>query len=169
MRYVELQSSGDELHRHGTRRYTAGHYLTELPRCRDRRLPGPRRPAGRPEPDWSLMPNGGFQAYGGAIADVGRRRLGVQPSRHARRVRSPARAGSTPPRTTRASPPLARWAAAMEPFASGVYVNVIADDGAAGVRRAYRATQLARLAALKRRYDPDNVFHLNQNIRPAAG
>jgi FAD/FMN-containing dehydrogenase len=48
---------------------------------------------------------------------------------------------------------------------AGAYVNVLGDEGEAGVRRAYPAEMLARLAALKRRYDPDNVFHLNQNIR----
>ena len=41
------------------------------------------------------------------------------------------------------------------------------DEGEAGVRRAYDAAKLARLAELKRRYDPDNVFHLNSNIKPA--
>ena len=56
--------------------------------------------------------------------------------------------------------------AAMAPFASGVYVNAIADEGESGVRRAYRPEKLARLRELKRRYDPDNVLHLNQNIRP---
>jgi FAD/FMN-containing dehydrogenase len=59
-----------------------------------------------------------------------------------------------------------RFGAALEPFASGVYVNTLADEGESGVRRAYPGRQLARLAALKRQYDPDNVFHLNQNIRP---
>ena len=62
-----------------------------------------------------------------------------------------------------------RYGAAMAPFASGVYVNDLGDEGEAGVRRAYRASKLARLAALKERYDPDNVFHLNHNIRPRAG
>ena len=45
-------------------------------------------------------------------------------------------------------------------------LNTLADEGESGVRRAYPAAKLARLAALKRRYDPDNVYHLNQNIRP---
>jgi hypothetical protein len=61
-----------------------------------------------------------------------------------------------------------RYAAAIEPFASGVYVNDLADEGAAGVQRAYRSGQLGRLTALKDRYDPENVFHLNHNIPPTA-
>jgi FAD/FMN-containing dehydrogenase len=58
-------------------------------------------------------------------------------------------------------------AAAIEPFASGVYVNMLSDDGPDGVRRAYPPAKLARLAEVKRAYDPDNVFHLNQTIKPA--
>ena len=57
-------------------------------------------------------------------------------------------------------------ASRLDPFASGVYVNVLGDEGEAGVRRAYPAAKLARLTALKDAVDPDNVFHLNQNIRP---
>jgi FAD/FMN-containing dehydrogenase len=59
-----------------------------------------------------------------------------------------------------------RTAAAVEPYASGVYVNALNDEGAAGVRRAYPPEKLARLTALKDAYDPRNVFHLNHNIRP---
>ena len=60
-----------------------------------------------------------------------------------------------------------RYASAVEPFASGVYVNTLGDEGQAGIRRAYGAGKLARLAALKDRYDPGNVFRLNHNIRPS--
>jgi hypothetical protein len=39
---------------------------------------------------------------------------------------------------------------------------------AAGVRHAHYAETLARLTAVKDRYDPDNVFHLNHNIAPSG-
>jgi FAD/FMN-containing dehydrogenase len=45
---------------------------------------------------------------------------------------------------------------------------VLADPGDAGVRRAYRPEKYARLAALKASWDPDNLFHLNQNIPPSV-
>jgi hypothetical protein len=61
-----------------------------------------------------------------------------------------------------------RCAAGLGPFASGVYVNALADEGAEGVRRAYPGEKLARLSAVKGAYDPGNVFHLNHNIRPAV-
>src|SRR5207253_9067162 len=60
------------------------------------------------------------------------------------------------------------YAALMEPFASGVYVNMLSDEGEAGVRRAYSEPKWRRLADLKARFDPDNVFHLNANIAPSG-
>jgi FAD/FMN-containing dehydrogenase len=53
---------------------------------------------------------------------------------------------------------------------SGEYVNFLGDDPTDTGRRAlavYGPKKLARLAAIKRRYDPDNVFRINQNIAPA--
>ena len=61
-----------------------------------------------------------------------------------------------------------RYAATMEPYASGAYVNVLSDEGQEGIRRAYPPAKLARLTELKDRYDPDNVLHLNQNILPSG-
>jgi hypothetical protein len=60
-----------------------------------------------------------------------------------------------------------RYAAAVEPFSIGTYVNALSDEGEAGVKRAYPPETLARLTALKDRYDPDNVFHRNHNVAPS--
>ncbi len=49
----------------------------------------------------------------------------------------------------------------------GAYVNFLGDDGPARIHEAYPGATLERLMAVKRRYDPDNLFRLNQNIPPA--
>jgi hypothetical protein len=51
----------------------------------------------------------------------------------------------------------------------GAYVNFVADEGPARVRAAYPGATWDRLAEIKARYDPDNLFHLNQNVPPARG
>jgi FAD/FMN-containing dehydrogenase len=55
---------------------------------------------------------------------------------------------------------------AMQPFASGAYVNFMSDEPADRLRSVYGAKKYERLVALKRRYDPENVFRHNQNIAP---
>ena len=67
--------------------------------------------------------------------------------------------------------PHVAWAnafwSALQPFSTGgVYVNFLGDDGR--VRDAYAPEVYARLAALKRQYDPGNLFRHNLNIAPAA-
>jgi FAD/FMN-containing dehydrogenase len=55
---------------------------------------------------------------------------------------------------------------ALAPFHTSVYVNFLMEEGDARVRQAYGDAKYERLRALKREYDPMNVFRLNQNIRP---
>jgi hypothetical protein len=68
----------------------------------------------------------------------------------------------------------AAWAreffAALGPFRQGVYVNFLAGDEAPSrVREAYGEAVYERLVDVKTTYDPGNMFHHNQNIRPRLG
>jgi FAD/FMN-containing dehydrogenase len=56
---------------------------------------------------------------------------------------------------------------ATEPFAHGVYVNFLSDEGEDRVKAAYTPEVWQRLVQLKQKYDPDNLFRMNQNIKPA--
>ncbi|MDQ3871187.1 MAG: FAD-binding oxidoreductase [Chloroflexota bacterium] len=165
MTYLELQSIGDDRHHHGVRRYSNGHYLTELTDAAIDAFLSRGAAAGESEPDWFRLPNGGFQAYGGAITEVPDDESAFS-HRNALVEFGGAASWSDPTEDGQRIAAARAYGAALEPFATGVYVNALADEGERGVRRAYRAEKLARLTALKRRYDPDNVFHLNQNIRP---
>lgn len=58
---------------------------------------------------------------------------------------------------------------AMKSHGTGkVYVNFIADEGEKRVRDAYNPTTFKRLQKIKAKYDPDNMFRMNQNIKPAV-
>jgi hypothetical protein len=57
------------------------------------------------------------------------------------------------------------WSA-LEPHHQNVYVNFLMEEGDERVRQAYGGEKYDRLQALKRKYDPDNFFRLNQNIPP---
>jgi FAD/FMN-containing dehydrogenase len=61
------------------------------------------------------------------------------------------------------------FAAALRQGDPGVYVNFLSNEGPGRVREAYPGSTWDRLVEVKRRYDPDNLFRLNQNIPPTAG
>src|SRR4051812_18943989 len=59
-------------------------------------------------------------------------------------------------------------AAALEPHTTdGVYLNYTSDEGEDRVRSSFGEEKYAKLVALKDKYDPANMFHLNQNIKPS--
>ena len=152
--YVDLQRREDTNKAHAQRRYWKGHYVRELPDAAIEVLLAHDPSVG-----------GSLQAYGGAIADVPDDAAAF--SQRGTRFEYVCATRWTDPAEDAARMAAARICASrLDPFASGVYVNVLTDEGEAGVRRAYPAAKLARLTALKDAVDPDNVFHLNQNIPP---
>ena len=152
--YLDLQMGDDEIEQHAIRRYCKGHYLRELP---DEAI------------DAFLAPgsevSGRLCLNSGAISDVP---AGASAYSHRDAlVEFTTSAGWTDPtedeariETTR------RYAAGLEPFASGSYVNTLAEKSSDALRQVYSAPDLTRLTTVKRQYDPTNVFHRTHNIKP---
>jgi FAD/FMN-containing dehydrogenase len=112
-----------------------------------------------------------LEQFGGAVARVGPERTAF-PHRSAP-FNLIVLAGWDDPAADATNVAWARelWAA-MRPFAAeGVYVNYlgdVGDEGADRLRAAYGAATYDRLAKVKARYDPDNLFRVNQNIPPTG-
>ncbi|GAA4196876.1 FAD-binding oxidoreductase [Streptosporangium oxazolinicum] len=64
---------------------------------------------------------------------------------------------------------VAAFAASLRQDDPGVYVNFMLNEGEERIRAAYPGGAYERLARIKARYDPENLFRLNQNIPPATG
>ena len=159
--YADLQTGGDEGMRHGLRRYWKSHYLRELSDGAIAAF------VSRGDPPPGMPVTGFMQVYQGAIAEVG-------PDESAFSQRDAVfefvtiASWEDPAEDEARIGAYRRYGEAVAPHASGVYVNGLADEGASGITRAYRQRTLERLVALKDRYDPDNVFHLNHNVGPAG-
>jgi FAD/FMN-containing dehydrogenase len=157
MSYLELQSIADDSTRSGMRRYWKGHYFRELSDSAIAAF------LSLPASDTDL--HAGLQSYGGGIADTGEHESAF--SQRDALVEFVAGTRWVDPADDDAQVLAARrYGAAVEPFASGIYVNSLLDEGDQGMTRAYRPDNLRRLTELKGRYDPENVFRLNHNVRP---
>jgi FAD/FMN-containing dehydrogenase len=153
--YVDLQRRDDSPQGHALRRYMTGRYLPTLPDAAIEALLGH-------DPSMGAS----LQTHGGAIAD-----MPGDATAFGHRGTAFEYVGATgwtdPAEDATRTATVRAGAGRMEPFANGAYVNALSDEGASGVRRAYPPAVLARLTALKDAVDPENVFHLNQNIRPS--
>jgi len=159
--YVRIQRLADESQRHGLRQYARSHFITTtsdafvaafLERA-------DAAPAG--------APGGSIVQLGGAVARVGAGDSAFS-GRDALFDFVVAATWEDPAEDDDRLAAARAYAKSVEPLSTGrSYVNVI-DDDQAGVRSAFGAAVYDKLVALKDRYDPDNVFHLNQNVRPSA-
>jgi hypothetical protein len=112
------------------------------------------------------MPVVQLRVLGGATARVPAEATAF--AHRARRIMANVAAFSTKDR----APLHAAWAgetaAILRQGEADAYVNFLGDEGEERVRAAYPGATWDRLAEVKRRYDPDNLFRLNQNVAPAA-
>jgi FAD/FMN-containing dehydrogenase len=163
MSYLALQTMDDNVEGHLFRRYWKGHYFREL--TDDAVYAYLLR--GTPDGRGDLLPGASLQAYGGAIAEVPEDATAFSHRDTTFEYVCAAR-WDDPAEDADRIAAARRYADTLAPYATGQYVNTITDEGQAGVRRAYSEAKLQRLTALKDAYDPDNVFHLNHNIRPGT-
>jgi len=157
--YVQLQKAGDASFPRGHRFYWKAQFLREITKAAADALID-RFPS-VPSPRSFFV----FQQVGGAIGRVPRAATAYA-NRGAAYDTFPVSIW-TDPAADEANMAWAReMYGALRPFAmEGVYVNNLGDEGDDRVKAAY-GENYDRLVTLKRKYDPNNLFRLNQNVRP---
>jgi len=160
--FASWQAAFDPLLTPGARNYWKSHDFADLPDTAFATIPEAVRTLPTPECEVFIVHVGGAAARVAADATA-------WPSRKAHFVMN----AHARWREAREDAACIAWARrlfdATAPFAAGsVYVNFMPDDEGDRVEKAYGANY-RRLAEIKRRYDPGNLFRMNQNIRPAAG
>jgi FAD/FMN-containing dehydrogenase len=157
--YLQVQTSGDEAMGWGHRSYIKGGYADDLrPGTLDALVDLAARAPG--ESSFSMTVQGGAV---GRIADDAMAFTG----RAARFEMSAAAEWEDGAEDARYIGWVREAMAVVEPDAVvGRYVNEVAESGPDETRRIYGDAKMDRLRALKRAWDPDNVFHRNHNIEP---
>jgi hypothetical protein len=160
MPYVALQQMLDEAAPWGAFAYEKALYLTDLP---DEVIDVGIDFIGRRTSPMSITP---IFPLGGAFADPGDDDTAFGGSRRdvrwAYNMAAVSPAGAVHDRGW-----VADFHDALRPYATaGTYVNFLSDAGEERVRAAYGDAKYDRLAAIKREWDPGNVFHHNANILP---
>jgi FAD/FMN-containing dehydrogenase len=160
MPYLALQSMLDAGNPHGMHNHWRAAFLDELP---DRAIAALLQAAdGIPSPLTVVL----VQPLGGAYARVDEH-LTALSHRDAAWAYHALSLWPDPADTARNRAWTDALAAAMAPYGHGAaHPNYVSDDAGDRVRRFYGADTYQRLVAVKRRWDPQNVFALNQNIRP---
>jgi FAD/FMN-containing dehydrogenase len=159
MPYAALQSGSDAAYPSGQHNYWKSHYIDELTDAAIARIieHAPRMT--------SPLSSFYLQHLGGAIS-----RAGADTAAFGHRDAAFDFAILTVWRDPAEDAEHVTWArdffAAMQPHATGVYVNNLGTEGADRVRAAYAPATFERLVALKGTYDPHNIFRLNQNVAP---
>jgi FAD/FMN-containing dehydrogenase len=163
MPYVQMQSLIDALYPHGTKAYMNAGYMRELDDHAIETLVSHHQ-------DEAIAPSSELHVhhFGGAVARVGDEETAYG-ERQAPFVLNLL--GFT--HDEGGIEPHSEWAnrvyADIEPsLTGGAYINFLSSEGEERVKAAYGAEKFDRLQALKDRYDPTNLFRLNQNVPPSS-
>jgi hypothetical protein len=163
MPYTALQAMLDDFAPSGWLNYHRGQHVSALPDGVLDDYLAVGRDIGSP------MTQGIVFRHAGAVSRVGEDETAAS-GRAAPYMAHPIACWQTPAETAREREWVDRFSAAFAPvLTGGVYLNFEPDTTQDSVLAGYGADKLARLAALKQQWDPDNVFRGNHNIAPAGG
>jgi hypothetical protein len=160
MPYTAVQAINDPAYPHGTQTYWKSTYLDALSSDAIDELINAAWPSGAPRSEIHV------HHLGGAIAD-----RGPEDSPYANRDAewniNMVGIWDTPNEADSATTFARELWSALQPLGTGSpYLNFLGDEGTDLVRAAYGDANFERLVALKAKYDPTNLFRLNQNIPP---